>query len=80
MKCVQCGAELESGVRFCRECGHKVEPRKLFCRDCGAELSDGSKFCSNCGSKILNPEDIEFDEQEREGIETKGNVVRAFAC
>ena len=82
MKCVQCGAELESGVRFCRECGHKVEPRKLFCRDCGAELSDGSKFCSNCGSKILNPEDIEFDDMgsdaapipgDQEGTDTEGS-------
>ena len=50
MKCPKCGAELASGVSFCRECGAKIE-KKRFCRECGAALAEGVKFCSNCGAK-----------------------------
>lgn len=53
MRCQNCGAELEEGVKFCRECGSKVfENRKRFCRECGTELPDGVKFCPECGANI----------------------------
>ncbi|NLD45653.1 MAG: hypothetical protein GX660_00445, partial [Clostridiaceae bacterium] len=53
MKCCNCGAELESGVAFCRECGEKVEVQRMkkrFCRECGTEFAEGVKYCSNCGA------------------------------
>lgn len=75
MKCRKCGADLESGVLFCRECGSKVEPiapQKLFCRECGRKLDGNAKFCSNCGANLSSiPEFIESDSvsQEDEAIE-----------
>ena len=50
MRCQNCGAELEDGVKFCRECGTNVSSQARFCRDCGTKLPEGTNFCSNCGS------------------------------
>ena len=53
MRCQNCGAELEEGVKFCRECGSKViENKKRFCRECGTELPEGVKFCPECGANV----------------------------
>ena len=49
MKCVECGAEVASGAKFCSECGAKII-RKIFCSECGTELKPDQKFCSECGT------------------------------
>ena len=49
MKCKRCGAELESGARFCPACG-ALQP--MICPQCGAESRPGSRDCSVCGKKL----------------------------
>lgn len=48
-KCVKCGAEISSNVKFCPICGSKQET-KIFCEGCGAELLSNVKFCPSCGT------------------------------
>ena len=68
MKCVRCGAEINSAeFRFCTNCGqnlyeHKVtETPKVKCIHCGTPvLSAEMKFCTNCGRnpypiKVVEP-------------------------
>lgn len=56
MKCTNCGADLDNGVRFCRECGAQVKNDASairYCRECGAKIDAGTKFCPNCGAKLF---------------------------
>ncbi|MGH9882376.1 MAG: zinc ribbon domain-containing protein, partial [Pyrinomonadaceae bacterium] len=48
--CVKCGAQLQSGAKFCTECGAKQEKQR--CVNCQAELAAGAKFCTECGTKV----------------------------
>ncbi|MFQ5946976.1 MAG: zinc ribbon domain-containing protein, partial [Anaerolineae bacterium] len=61
--CVECGAMLPQGAKFCNSCGarqHKgtvcpecsepVPPAAKFCPSCGASLSPPA--CSNCGASL----------------------------
>lgn len=58
-KCMNCGAEYETGEKFCSNCGAKTvavpEAPAGVCASCGAALTAGSKFCSNCGAKTEAP-------------------------
>jgi class 3 adenylate cyclase/tetratricopeptide (TPR) repeat protein len=49
VRCVSCGFENASGVRFCGNCGTAL---KLRCGGCGFENSLGSKFCGECGKPL----------------------------
>jgi Luciferase-like monooxygenase/Double zinc ribbon len=49
MRCLACGFENASGVKFCGECG---TPLKLRCSDCGFENAPGIKFCGECGAAL----------------------------
>ena len=49
IRCVQCGHELASGVKFCPECG---ATQQIKCPGCGASLAAAAKFCGECGAKI----------------------------
>ncbi len=63
LKCLECGAELAEGQRFCAGCGAKCppptpvpepEPEHVdlrICSECGAILIEDQKFCSECGTK-----------------------------
>lgn len=56
MKCTNCGADLDNGVRFCRECGAQVKNDASairYCQECGAKIDAGTKFCPNCGAKLF---------------------------
>ena len=54
VKCSNCGAELDSGARFCTECGTKV-PQVKLCIQCQKELPINAKFCSECGAPQEGP-------------------------
>lgn len=57
MKCVQCGAEIKDGAKFCQACGAKQDvptEEKRFCKSCGAPLKPGAAFCTACGAKITS--------------------------
>lgn len=76
MKCVNCGADLEPGVLFCKECGNKVNLEVRFCRECGTQLADGVRYCSNCGAdtEVINKIGKEdYAKQNRENINEKKN-------
>ncbi len=61
--CLNCGAELKQGAKFCRECGQRVapldidletveaEPVMKICPVCGEDDPVNAKFCSECGHK-----------------------------
>jgi membrane protease subunit (stomatin/prohibitin family) len=49
--CPECGAKMDSGVKFCPECGHKLEAGR-FCMECGAAIKASAKFCPECGKKV----------------------------
>lgn len=50
MKCANCGAEVEEGMKFCGECGAPV-PQVKKCIKCGAEIPLKMKFCPECGAR-----------------------------
>lgn len=49
--CIECGAILPVGAKFCNECGAK-QVNKTVCANCGAKLPEGAKFCNECGTKV----------------------------
>ncbi len=51
MKCPNCGAEVEDGMKFCGECGTKI-PQEKICPSCGAANPLTTKFCGECGTKL----------------------------
>ena len=50
VKCVNCGASIVAGAKFCPECGAK-QSVSAFCTSCGKEITPGAKFCPECGAK-----------------------------
>ncbi|WOE49990.1 zinc ribbon domain-containing protein [Sulfuracidifex metallicus] len=50
VKCWKCGAENDSGAKFCENCGSPLTSIK--CPKCGKENPAGSKFCSECGTNL----------------------------
>ena len=48
--CPQCGAENQSGQRFCGQCGI---PLDAGCPACGAQNDPGNKFCGSCGAVLV---------------------------
>lgn len=51
-ECPQCGAEVESGSKFCAECGTPI-PQTKECPQCHAQLKLAAKFCMECGYSFL---------------------------
>jgi VWFA-related protein len=53
--CLNCGAALRTGARFCRECGQPVvaapQPAPT-CAHCGAQMRAGARFCRTCGQQV----------------------------
>lgn len=53
--CMQCGAELKAGARFCTKCGHEsrvnLQPKRR-CPVCKVELPDRAVFCPFCGMDL----------------------------
>jgi uncharacterized membrane protein YvbJ len=60
--CLNCGAKIEEGAKFCFACGKAVivvpsEPitpkaeTYMHCSNCGEKLDRGTIFCSRCGTK-----------------------------
>ena len=48
--CINCGAQIPAGSKFCPECGAK-QTTAAFCTSCGKEIPAGTKFCPECGAK-----------------------------
>ncbi len=54
MNCINCGAEIREGKKFCSNCGAPASapvPSPAHCTNCGAKLEPGETFCSNCGTR-----------------------------
>jgi class 3 adenylate cyclase/tetratricopeptide (TPR) repeat protein len=49
LTCTRCGAENETGRKFCGECG---APLALLCPSCGSPNPPTVKFCGECGSSL----------------------------
>src|SRR6516225_913831 len=49
MRCLACGFENASGMKFCGECGSSL---KLNCAGCGFENPPSMKFCGECGKPL----------------------------
>jgi class 3 adenylate cyclase len=47
--CSNCGAENQSGQKFCGECGAALV---AACSSCGAANPPGQKFCGECGAQL----------------------------
>ena len=47
--CSNCGAENQSGQKFCGECGTALA---ATCGSCGAANPPGQKFCGECGTPL----------------------------
>lgn len=53
--CMNCGAKMRAGDKFCLECGIAVDAfdgREKFCMNCGGAIGDGDIFCLNCGTPV----------------------------
>lgn len=52
VKCLNCGADVPGGAKFCFNCGEKIGvPRKIYCSECGEPMLEDAKFCINCGAR-----------------------------
>ncbi len=49
MTCTSCGAQNNSGRKFCLECG---TPLAAVCGTCGAANPAAAKFCGECGRRL----------------------------
>jgi class 3 adenylate cyclase/tetratricopeptide (TPR) repeat protein len=49
MRCLACGFENATGMKFCGECGSSL---KLKCASCGFENPLAMKFCGECGKPL----------------------------
>ncbi len=58
VKCSACGADNESGRKFCGECGG---PLALACPSCAAPNPPTVKFCGECGASLASPATSEPD-------------------
>jgi predicted ATPase/class 3 adenylate cyclase len=47
--CPSCGAEIETGKRFCGDCG---SPVAAVCASCGSSNPPGKRFCGDCGASL----------------------------
>ena len=47
--CVNCGADIKEGAKFCPECGAR---QGEVCPKCGKAVSKNAKFCPECGEKL----------------------------
>ena len=50
--CGSCGAQNQTGARFCAACGASLT---RACPRCGSEVPEGSRFCPACGSPVGEP-------------------------
>jgi hypothetical protein len=53
MHCVNCGAEIQGGNKFCANCGKPVG--EAACEACGTPLKPGVNFCPGCGKSVAAP-------------------------
>lgn len=49
--CLECGADLVPGAKFCPQCGAAV-PEQPKCSSCGTALDPSFKFCPRCGTRL----------------------------
>lgn len=62
--CINCGATLKEGAKFCHVCGKKVEVLR-FCSACGEKNDPDDNFCVHCGNslkEVVNPTSTEEKE------------------
>ena len=52
MRCSNCGAENQEGLKFCNEC---AAPFKRRCSKCGFENAPTAKFCGECAAPLNAP-------------------------
>lgn len=53
--CLECGAEIPEGARFCGICGTPIggkTHRQNICAKCGSALDEDAAFCGNCGTPV----------------------------
>ncbi len=48
--CPDCGAEAESGARFCQQCGAQIGQA---CPQCGQTTLPEDRFCGSCGRGLI---------------------------
>lgn len=79
--CLQCGAEVQSGVAFCGSCGApipKVQQEDtdnlVKCESCNAMVKKGIRFCTVCGKPMGQVEVSEMDNTPVDEHETTENI------
>lgn len=61
VRCLQCGAEVQSSTAFCSSCGAPMPKVQLVntedmvrCEGCGAMNKKGVRFCTSCGEPTVH--------------------------
>lgn len=61
MKCKNCGAELQNGVRFCLNCGAEVvSSDEIICPYCNHVNSNKAEYCNSCGLPLKTKETDDY--------------------
>ncbi|MEE8198221.1 MAG: zinc ribbon domain-containing protein, partial [Thermoplasmata archaeon] len=53
--CVECGALLPQGAKFCNSCGAR-QHKGAVCPECSEPVPPAAKFCPSCGASLSPPE------------------------
>lgn len=70
-RCDECGAVIDSKVKFCPQCGHRTELREVtlgldvFCPYCGTKNAKNAEKCEKCNmdlKKILETSEYECED------------------
>lgn len=73
VKCLKCGSECPSGVKFCGNCGEKIPTEKKVCPTCKTENPPGMKFCGNCGTSLQEKKCLKCNFENPPGTKFCGN-------
>ena len=77
-KCSSCGANIETGMRFCSQCGTMSTSWPRICINCHMPIEAGMHFCHKCGLLITEKYEKTFFDHVDKTVKGATNMVSNF--